>query len=640
MSTDTIRVVVCGDEGVGKSCIITSLVKEAFVPNIQHVIPEITIPRDFSSSPYSPNSTILIDTSSSELSTLQKEIRQADVIWLIYSDHYTYERISLYWMMMFRSMGVNLPVVVCANKSDLIPHIEHEKLAIDEFLPLLRDFKEIESCVRCSAKENYNITQAFYICQRAVTHPISPIFDYKEGNLKPLAIDALKRIFFLSDRDQDGYLNDKEFVELQKKCFTKGLDINEMNDIKSTIIKLLPQGIASNGISEQGFLALNKFYAENGRHETTWGILRTFHYTDSLSLSDKILYPKFDVPNGSSVELSPIGYKFLVDLFLLFDKDNDGGLNDEELRILFKPTPGIPKSWQESNFPRTIVCNEQGYVTLQGWLAQWSMTTFLDFKTTLAYLGYLGFESNVKNGSTTSALKITKPRKIRKRKGKSFRAPVNDRTVFNCFVLGSPGSGKTSLLEAFLGRQYSELYSPTIQQRIVANTVELTGGKQCYLILEELGELEPAILENQSKLDQCDILCYTYDSADPDSFNSLVELREKYPQLDGLPAVFVALKADLDRQQQRSDLQPEPYTRSIFLPAPLHISSSWSSSLNELFVTLVETAKLPSNATPNLEPEPESDATSNLVIAGGSLAFMAIVSIWFLRGTLNKSSSS
>ena len=56
--------------------------------------------------------------------------------------------------------------------------------------------------------------------------------------------------------------------------------------------------------------------------------------------------------------------------------------------------------------------------------------------------------------------------------------------------------------------------------------IELRGGKQCYLILEELGELEPAILENKSRLDQCDVICYAYDSSDPESFQYLVELRE------------------------------------------------------------------------------------------------------------------
>ncbi len=47
--------------------------------------------------------------------------------------------------------------------------------------------------------------------------------------------------------------------------------------------------------------------------------------------------------------------------------------------------------------------------------------------------------------------------------------------------------------------------------------------------LEELGELEPAILENQAKLDACDIICYTYDSSDPNSFSHIVELRVCWP---------------------------------------------------------------------------------------------------------------
>ena len=55
----------------------------------------------------------------------------------------------------------------------------------------------------------------------------------------------------------------------------------------------------------------------------------------------------------------------------------------------------------------------------------------------------------------------------------------------------------------------------------------------------------------------CDVLCYTYDSSDPDSFAHIEALRSKYPQLDQLPAVYAALKADQDKTTQRFDLQPE-----------------------------------------------------------------------------------
>lgn len=527
-------------------------------------------------------------------------------------------------------MGVNLPVVLCANKSD---QNEGDKIT-EEFIPMLKEFKEVESCIRCSARDKYNINQAFYLCQRAVTHPISPLFDAKEGKLKPAAVAALERVFFLCDKDQDGVLNESEFLALQHRCFGRSLDINDIAEIKQTVSGVQEGAFSDLGLTSEGFLILNKIFAQRGRHETTWGILRTFHYTDSLSLSDKFLWPKLDVPRNSSVELSPIGYRFFVDLFLLFDKDNDGGLNDEELRSLFKPTPGIPESWDETNFPQTTVRNEQGHVTLQGWLAQWSMTTFLDYKVTLAYLAFLGFES--KNGLTSSALKVTKPRKERTKNGSQVRVQVNDRTVSNCFVLGGPKSGKSSLLEVFLGRQYSETYNPTIRPRIVVNSVELKGGKQVYLILEELGELEPAILDNDSRLQQCDVLCMAYDSSDPESFHYLTELMAKHPLTRKVPTVIVALKADLDRQQQRCDIQPEEFTQSLYLPLPLHVSSAWSSSLAELFVQLVEASRQPNSATPGLEPEVQSDHLSNAVIAASAVGFVSVLTLSIYKWTFSR----
>jgi Ras family protein T1 len=531
-------------------------------------------------------------------------------------------------------MGVNLPVVLCANKSDL-NGVDSDRIIQDEFIPILKEFKEVESCIRCSAREKYNINQAFYLCQRAVTHPISPLYDAKEGRLKHDAAEALQRIFFLCDKDQDGFLNEEEFLALQNKCFGRSLDITDIAEIKQTVNGVQSDSFGDSGLNEDGFLILNKIFAERGRHETTWGILRSFHYTDSLSLNDKFLLPKFDVPTNSSVELSPIGYRFFVDLFLLFDKDNDGGLNDEELASLFRPTPGIPDSWILTSFPQTTVRNEQGHVTLQGWLAQWSMTTFLDYKITLSYLAYLGFEA--KNGSTTSALKVTKPRRERTKNSSQVRVNVNDRTVFNCFVLGGPKSGKSSLLEAFLGRHYSEVYNPTIKPRIVVNSVELKGGKQVYLILEELGELEPAILDNDSRLQQCDVLCMAYDSSDPDSFHYITELLQRHPLINKIPTIIVALKADLDRQQQRCDTQPEEFTQQLYLPPPLHVSSSWSSSLPELFVQLVEASHTPSIATPGLEPEVQSDHLSNVVIAASAVGFLSVLTLSIYKLTFSRS---
>jgi len=576
-SAVTVRICVCGDEGVGKSSIITSLVKDVFVTTkIQPVLPQVTLPPTLGT----PDNvtTIIVDTSAlpHERHILRKELRKSNVILLVYSDHYSYERVALFWMPYFRSLGVNVPVVLCANKSELQSNGTTSQVVSDEMLPVMNEFKEIDSCIRTSAKEHHNINEVFFLCQKAVTHPIAPLYDSKEAALKPAAVSALQRAFHLCDKDKDGYLNDEELLGFQIKCFEKPLGEDDLSNIKRSIQRLAPESANDRGIDERGFLLLNKIFAEKGRHETIWIILRKFHYTDSLSLKDTFSHPKFEVPQYSSAELSLTGYRFFVDLFLLFDKDNDGGLNDSELAALFAPTPGVPPSWIDSAFPSCTVRNEAGYITLQGWLAQWSMTTFEEPKTTLEYLAYLGFESSDRGG-TTAALKVTKARKRRNKPGRV------ERNVFLCYVLGASGSGKSALLSAFLNRPFSQTYHPTIKPRSAVNSVELKGGKQCYLIIEELGELEPAILENQAKLDACDLLCYTYDSSEPDSFAHIVELRKRYPQLDGLPAVYTALKADQDKTMQRCEQQPDEYTSALNMAAPLHVSATWSS-ISELFV--------------------------------------------------------
>lgn len=186
----------------------------------------------------------------------------------------------------------------------------------------------------------------------------------------------------------------------------------------------------------------------------------------------KLTVYRFDVPHDCSVELSPNGYKFLTDLFEAFDKDQDGALNQDELTDLFSTSPGNP--WAAQQFPETTVANDAGAVTLQGWLAQWSMTTLLDHKTTLAYLAYFGYPS-----PRISALHVTRPRKAERRKGKSTR------NVFLCYICGAAGSGKTSLLRAFVGRKFGETYQPTKKMSSVVNSVDIEGSEK-YLVVSVL----------------------------------------------------------------------------------------------------------------------------------------------------------
>ncbi len=608
---------------------MTSLVKDSFVTGkITSVLPPITIPP--SSITQENVSITLVDTSAlpQERDVLKRELRKANCILLVYSDHYSYERVALFWMPHFRSLGLNVPVVLCANKSDLTAAngASTAQIIAEEMMPVMSEFKEIDSCIRTSAREHHNINEVFFLCQKAVTHPIAPLYDSKEAALKPALVDALKRVFYLCDRDQDGLLNDKEIHDFQLRCFDKPLSDEDLGSIKRMISRLTGPHSAESvqeGIDVDGFLLLNKMFAEKGRHETIWIILRKFQYSGSLSLKETFLHPKFDIPAFASAELSPSGYRFFVDLFLLHDKDNDGGLNDSELTALFAPTPGIPNSWVDSAFPSCTVRNEAGHITLQGWLAQWSMTTFEEPRTTLAYLAYLGFESP-DGKSTASALKITKARKRRNRPGRV------ERNVFLCYVLGAAQSGKSTLLNSFLNRPFSGTYNPTIKPQTAVNSVELQGGKQCYLILHELGELEPAILENQAKLDACDLICYTYDSSDPDSFSHILDLRTRYPALSHLPSVFTALKADRDRAVQRTEVQPDVYCEQLKMAKPLHVSVNWGS-VSEFFVHLAESATAPAGAFPKTEQGGGLVEWLGIYVAAGATMAAGVGFAWVWR---------
>ncbi|EER41373.1 mitochondrial GTPase [Histoplasma capsulatum H143] len=460
-----------------------------------------------------------------------------------------YERVALFWLPYFRSLGVNVPVVLCANKSDLTPEGNGSQVVEDEMLPVMAEFKEIDSCIRTSSREHRNVNEAFFLCQKAVTHPIAPLFDSKESALKPAA-DDMKQYgsYYGHSSTRITCLYKKIFSTLGSKC-----------------------------------------------------------------------------PPLPRRNCLPLAIVFLSICSFSQNKDNDGGLNDTELASLFAPTPGLPPSWIEGAFPCSTVRNETGHITLQGWLAQWSVTTFTSPKTTLEYLAYLGFESSDRgNPTTTAALKVTKPRKKRQRPGRVGR------NVVMCYVLGAPASGKSSLLDAFLSRGFSSTYHPTIQSRTAVNTVELPGGKQCYLILDELGELEPALLENKTKLlDQCDVVAYTYDSSDPDSFAYIPMLRDKYPHLAELPSVFVALKADLDRTTQRAEFQPDEYTSRLNMPSPpLHVSVTWDS-IQELFVHLAGAAMEPSTAFPRTEDDVEGKWMAwGIAIGAVVCAGAAAVVIW------------
>jgi mitochondrial Rho GTPase 1 len=145
------------------------------------------------------------------------------VICIVYAvnEKETTERVSMYWLPYIRRLGRNVylvdqvPVVLVGNKIDVRGvDIANDELE-EQVMPIMNEFKEVETCVECSAKQPLNVSEVFYFAQKAVLHPTAPLYDSRGHVLKPPCIDALRRIFKLCDMDKNGFLDDDEVDNFQ-----------------------------------------------------------------------------------------------------------------------------------------------------------------------------------------------------------------------------------------------------------------------------------------------------------------------------------------------------------------------------------------------------------------------------------------
>ena len=106
-------------------------------------------------------------------------------------------------------------------------------------------------------------------------------------------------------------------------------------------------------------------------------MLQKFGYSNDLTLREDYLQPLFEVQADCSIELSPLGLRFLKDIFKKYDKDGDGVLSSAEQQDMHSACPGYP--WDEQLVSITVETNKNGWVTLNGFLAFWNLQTSHDY---------------------------------------------------------------------------------------------------------------------------------------------------------------------------------------------------------------------------------------------------------------------
>nr|XP_029122675.1 mitochondrial Rho GTPase 1 isoform X2 [Elaeis guineensis] len=578
----SVRVVVIGDPGTGKSSLIVSVATETFPENVPHVMPPTRLPAD-----YYPDRVpvTIIDTSSSpeNKTKLISECQMADAIVLTYACDRpsTLDRLSTYWLPELRRLEIKVPVIVVGCKLDLR---DEQQMSLEQVMsPIMQQFREIETCIECSALRQIQVPEVFYYAEKAVLHPTAPLFDQETQSLKPRCVRALKRIFILCDHDRDGALSDAELNEFQP---------SEIVGVKKVVQEKMPEGVNEHGLTLTGFLFLHALFIEKGRLETTWTVLRKFGYDNDIKLRDDLLPLTFKRAPDQSVELTNEAVEFLKGIFFVFDIDKDGALRPAELDDLFSTAPESP--WSEAPYKDAAEKNVLGGLSLEGFLSEWALMTLLDPAGSLANLIYIGYP-----GDAASAFHITRKRRLDRKRQQS------QRNVIQCFVFGPKNAGKSALLNALVGRTFPEKYTPTTSERFAANIVELPGGIKKTLVMREVPEDDvKMVLSNKESLAPCDIAVFVHDSSDENSWRKAKDLLVQvasHGENTGfeVPCLIVSAKDDLDPYPLAiQDLTRVSQEMGIETPIPISIKLR---DLNNVFHRIVTAAQHPHLSIPETE---------------------------------------
>ncbi|XP_026480330.1 LOW QUALITY PROTEIN: mitochondrial Rho GTPase-like [Ctenocephalides felis] len=593
----TVRILLVGDPGVGKTSLILSLVSEEFPEEVPPKCEEITIPADVTPEQVPTN---IVDYNAVEQSdeTLEAEMRKAHVVCVVYSapDKECLDRVISHWLPLIReccseprdnddsgnSSHATKPVVLVGNKVDLV-----ETSTIDNVVTIMEDFPEVESCIECSAKTLKNISEMFYYAQKAVLHPTSPLFVMENQDLTEPCKQALIRIFKVCDIDGDGLLNDYELNHFQRRCFNAPLQPQVLDEVKAVLQHNVPNGIENDSVTLKGFLFLHILFIQRGRNETTWAVLRKFGYDENLEVSREYLYPQLKVPSTSSTELSHRGSRFLSHLFDRHDKDRDGALSPKELANVFSACPNGLSPWANGRNSCDIVpTNEMGWLTHHGWICHWTLLCLTNHLKYLEYLAYLGYNIH-ENDSQLTAIQVTREKRL------DLAKKQTSRNVFTCHVIGPQGSGKTVFCQSFIKDDPQKVFDES--PRYCVNTVQVYGQEK-FLVLRdvEVRQLTDPLMPDEVN---CDVACLLYDTCDDKSFEYIARIYIKYFAQSSIPVLIVATKSDLEDIRQDYVLQPDQFCEKYKLLPPQRFASGskniMGDSIRDVYVKLATMAAFP-----------------------------------------------
>ncbi|KAF7247030.1 Mitochondrial Rho GTPase 1 [Varanus komodoensis] len=290
---------------------------------------------------------------------------------------------------------------------------------------------------------------------------------------------------------------------------------------------------------------------------------------------------------GKKVRLIERKIRYVITNVITIDfinllQDRDCALSPDELKDLFKIFPYMPWGPDVNN---TVCTNERGWITYQGFLSQWTLTTYLDVQRCLEYLGYLGYSILTEQESQASAITVTRDKKI------DLQKRQTQRNVFRCNLIGLKGCGKSGVLQALLGRNLMRQrhIRPDHKSYYAINTVYVYGQEK-YLLLHNVCESD--FLCDAEIM--CDVVCLVYDVSNPKSFEYCARIFKQHFMDSRIPCLVVAAKSDLHEVRQEYNISPAEFCKKHKMPPPQAFScNTVDAPSKDIFVKLTTMAMYP-----------------------------------------------
>lgn len=285
---DHVKVLLVGDEGVGKSSLISAYISQHFPQEVPPVMTDAIIPPETTANDVCVT---IMDSSSKpgDREVLRQKIIAADSVIALYdvTRPETFESLGNFWLPLIKDLSAEQykPVILVGTKTDLL--IEEQDT--QQLNSLLLAFPFVMNCWNCSAVNIQNLDTVFFLAELFVNFPLSFILDVTEEEFTPAARRAFLRIFRIFDIDGDNLLCDAELSDTQLRCFDDLINTDELMALKRQISMEVPGGVLNNCVTFEGFVGLIKMNLIAHQYQIPWLILRSFNYDDNLNIVVSLL---------------------------------------------------------------------------------------------------------------------------------------------------------------------------------------------------------------------------------------------------------------------------------------------------------------------------------------------------------------